>query len=119
MIQTLRIEGIPMNLNTYRNAHYHLLDKEKKLWEQAVMIAVKQQGIRPLERCKVTMEFFFKDKRRHDPDNYACCAKFILDGMVKAEILTDDNFEVIEQLAVRQGGIDKKPHIMITIEGIR
>lgn len=119
MIQTLRIEGIPMNLNTYRNAHFHLLNKEKHLWEQAVGVAVKQQGIQPLVRCKVTMEFYFKDKRRHDPDNYACCAKFILDGMVKAGILTDDNFEVIEMLSVKQGGISKKPYLLIEIEGIR
>lgn len=119
MEQTLKIEGIPMNLNTYRNAHYHLLNKEKLIWEKAVALAIREQGIRPLSRCKVTMEFFFKDKRRHDPDNYSCCAKFILDGMVKAGILSDDNFEVIEMLSVMQGGISKKPYINIVIQEVK
>lgn len=119
MIQTLRIEGIPMNLNTYRNAHYFQLNKEKSEWEHVVAVAVNQQGIKPVDRCRIEMEFYFKDKRRHDPDNYACCAKFILDGLVKASILPDDNFDVIESLAVKRGGISKKPYIMIGIEGIK
>lgn len=116
MIQKLRIEGIPMALNKYRNAHYFQLNKEKQDWERIVAVAVKQQGIVSVKRCTIEMEFYFKDKRRHDPDNYACCAKFILDGMVKAGILTDDNFEIIEMLSVKQGGISKKPYLIIEIE---
>lgn len=116
MIQTLRLEGMPMNLNTYRNAHYFQLNKEKQEWEAIVAVAVNQQEIKPVDRCRIQMDFYFKDKRRHDPDNYACCAKFILDGLVKAGVLEDDNFEYVQELSVRQGGISKNPFIEIRLD---
>ncbi|CAB4128305.1 hypothetical protein UFOVP103_34 [uncultured Caudovirales phage] len=105
-----------MNLNTFRNAHYFQLNKEKIEWEKIVSVAVNQQNIIPVDRCNITMEFYFKDKRRRDPDNYACCAKFILDGLVKSKIMQDDNFAVVESLTVKQGGINKKPYINILLE---
>ena len=105
-----------MSLNVYRNAHYYQLNKEKETWEQIVSVAVHTQKIKPIERCKVTFEFWFKDKRRHDPDNYSASAKFLLDGMVKAGVLEDDNFNVIEELSLKQGGISKQPFILIHLE---
>ena len=116
MMQTLRINGIPMSLNVYRNAHYYQLNAQKEIWEKAVQVAVHTQQIKPMERGKVTFEFWFKDKRKHDPDNYSASAKFLLDGMVKAGILADDNFSIIEELSLKQGGIDKDPYILIHLE---
>lgn len=115
-MQTLRIEGIPMSLNVYRNAHYYQLNKEKETWERIVAVSVKEQKIKKVDRCRITFEFYFKDKRKHDPDNYSASAKFLLDGMVKAGVLDDDNFSVIEELSLKQGGINKKPYILIHLE---
>lgn len=115
-MQTLRINGIPMSLNVYRNAHYYQLNKEKETWEKVVAVSVKEQQIKKVERCRITFEFYFKDKRKHDPDNYSASAKFLLDGMVKAGVLDDDNFSVIEELSLKQGGICKEPYILIHLE---
>lgn len=116
MIQEFKIFGIPMNLNEYRNAHFFLLDKEKKKWERITVKESIAQRIRPIRKCRLTIEFYFKDRRRHDPDNYSASLKFILDGMVKANILPDDDFSVIESLTVRQGGIHMNPYLVIRIE---
>jgi hypothetical protein len=112
--QVLRIDGeLPPNLNKYRNLHYMALDKQKKQWAKIIKTLVQEQQIEPMTRIHQRYEFWFKDRREHDPDNYACCAKFINDGLVDAGILPRDNFEVIVSLTVNQGGISKRPYILI------
>lgn len=113
MTQTIRINNMPPNLNKYRNMHHYQLDKAKKEWAQIIGWIVKEQKIKPMERIHQTYEFWFKDKREHDPDNYACCAKFINDGLVDAGILPRDNFDHIPTLTVKQGGISKQPYILV------
>lgn len=118
MRQIFRVDNMPPNLNVYRNMHYRDLDKEKKMWERIVKVLVKQQKIKPVTKINQTYEFWFKDKREHDPDNYACCAKFINDGLVSAGVLQRDNFDHIETFTVKQGGISKLPYILIHLEEI-
>jgi Endodeoxyribonuclease RusA. len=119
MIHKLIIDGMPPNLNVYRNMHYRELDKEKKEWSNIVRLLVLDQKLKPIPTpIHQTYTFWFKDKREHDPDNYACCAKFINDGLVDAGILKRDNFQHIKELTVREGGISKKPYIEITMEEV-
>lgn len=119
MIQTLRVNDIPSSLNKYRNMDYHSLDKEKKEWERVVHWLVKEQKLQPFTKpIKQTYSFWFQDKRVHDPDNYACCAKFLNDGIVKAGILQNDSFDHIVELTIKQGGISKKPYILIHMEEV-
>lgn len=118
MTQTLRINNMPPNLNVYRNMHFRELDKQKKEWESIVGWIVKEQKIQPVERIRQTYEFWFKTKIEHDPDNFACCAKFINDGLVKAGILPRDNFNHIESLTIKQGGFSKNPYILVHLEPV-
>lgn len=111
--QVIRINNMPPNLNVYRNLHFRTLDKEKKEWAKIVKMIVLEQKIKPMERIHQVYEFFFKDKREHDPDNYACCAKFLNDGLVGAGILPRDNFDHIVTLTIKQGGISAQPYILI------
>lgn len=57
------------------------------------------------EKAKVTITYWFKDNRRRDPDNY--CGKLIMDGLTKAGVIVDDDFDHVT-LMVRKGGVDKK-----------
>lgn len=117
MIQTLIVNNMPPNLNEYRNLHYRELDKQKKEWATIIGWLVKEQKLKPVSGpIQQTYRFWFKDKREHDPDNYACCAKFINDGLVAAGILPRDNFDHIPKFSVEQGGISKKPYIEIEME---
>lgn len=118
MNQILRVDGMPPNLNVYRNLHYFELNKQKKHWSDVVAALVKEQDIKPMKRIHQRYEFWFRDKREHDPDNYSCCAKFLQDGLVDAGILPRDNFDVIKSFTVNQGGISKRPYILIHMEEV-
>jgi crossover junction endodeoxyribonuclease RusA len=117
MKQSFIVSPMPMNLNKYRNAHHFQKNNEKKLWEAKTKLALEEYNIKPMKYAKITMKFWFRDKRRHDPDNYSVCAKSIFDGMVKAGILKNDTFEEIHSFTVMQGGISKEPYILIELEG--
>ncbi len=116
--QTLRVTDIPPNLNVYRNMHYFKLDKEKKKWEVLVHRWIAEQDIVPMQQIHMVYEFWFKTNIEHDPDNYACCAKFINDGIVSAGILPRDNFKHIKSLTVVEGGICKQPYILVHLREI-
>lgn len=118
MNQVIRINNMPPNLNVYRNMHHHALDKEKKEWAMIVKMIVSEQKIKPVTKIHQRYEFWFRDKREHDPDNYACCAKFINDGLVDAGILPRDNFDHIVTFTVSQGGVSKQPYILVHMEEI-
>lgn len=62
----------------------------------------------------MTLHYFFKDNRRRDPDNYS--GKFILDGLVRAGILQDDSFAVIDLELKADKDTDKKGYVIVTIE---
>jgi Holliday junction resolvase RusA-like endonuclease len=116
MKQTLIVDELPMNLNVYRNCHYYKSNNEKIKWEHKMKALVEEQDIKPVKRAVVRFTFYFKGKRRRDPDNYAACAKFIFDGLVKANILQDDNFDFIPSFIVKFGGYLQKRESYIKID---
>lgn len=70
---------------------------------KAALQKVKKPPV-PFNRAVVTILYYFKDNRRHDPDNYS--GKMLLDPLVKERVIVDDSFDVIE-LRVKKGGVDK------------
>ena len=52
----------------------------------------------------ITMVFYNEDNRRHDLDNQSSS---ILDSLVKAEVIDDDNQKMVDCLTLQYGGIDK------------
>ena len=53
----------------------------------------------------LTMIFYNADRRRHDLDNQSSS---ILDTLVKAGILEDDNQNFVDSLQLQYGGVDKE-----------
>lgn len=53
--------------------------------------------VRAGERCDIDIRLCFRDYPQADPDNYA---KSILDGMVKGELIPDDDVSVIRRLSI-------------------
>lgn len=85
--------------------------EEKQKWEWLVLAAVKKakviKGVRlalPFAHAEVKITYYFKDKRRRDPDNYS--GKFLLDGLVRAGIIKDDSFSNID--LILKGNVDKE-----------
>ena len=99
------INDIPPSNNKYmgNSNSYHAYSDEKKRWEWLVRGSIKRPK-KPLQIALVRITYFFKDRRRRDPDNYS--GKFLLDGLVKAGVIEDDSFNNIELRL--QGKVDKK-----------
>lgn len=96
-----------LNLNTYRNAHYRLLNNAK--------IAFKTQLERSLPDIvicqKVRLEYtiFMPTKRGYDVANVGSILdKFTSDVLVECNILHDDNFNYVDSVCYKHGGIDKQ-----------
>lgn len=111
------IPAIPPSNNKYmgRGSKYVQqvqYQSEKQQWAWYIRSFAKYQG-KPIEKAVVKITYYFKDKRRRDPDNYA--GKFILDGLVDAGILVDDSFNNIE-LVLRGKWDKKKPRTEIEIK---
>jgi Holliday junction resolvase RusA-like endonuclease len=117
-MQILRIEGIPPTQNEFRRMHHFEIAKRKKEWEEIVRMEVKRQSIEKVEKVIMTYFFHFADNRKRDADNYATSCKFIQDGLVKAGILPDDDFEHVLELSIGRGWNAKKPYIEIEMVDI-
>ena len=70
---------------------------------------------RPLERAEVTITIYAADRRRADLTN---SAESILDLLVDAGFLVDDNWHVVPRVTLRFGGVaqrDAHTEILISI----
>jgi Holliday junction resolvase RusA-like endonuclease len=76
---------------------------EKTRWKGICAAYCRPRPKQPPEYARVTLTFFFDSRRRHDADNYQ---KFILDGLVAAGVIMDDDFAHVQVLC--KGGYDKK-----------
>lgn len=77
-------------------------------WEKPALLELKEQfeGLKVTEYpISVTMIFFNKDNRRHDLDNQSSS---VLDTLVKAGVLEDDNQTKVDCLQLQYGGVDKE-----------
>lgn len=108
---------IPPSNNKFigRNVRWNY-QEAKKSWAEKIFFLCRPRPAKPIKKALVVLTYYFKDKRRRDPDNYS--GKFILDGLVKAGILQDDSFaNVILQL---KGDHDKnKPRTEIYIKELQ
>lgn len=109
------INTIPSTINKYigrTNIWEYQADK-KKIHN---LIRLSTIGLNPrYEKVKMKITYYFKDKRRHDPSNYD---KMLLDGLVEANIIKDDNYNVIQEFTTI-GKYDKEnPRTEIELEEI-
>lgn len=107
------IPSIPPSMNKYKGRsnmwEYH---KDKKQWEELIGFTCTPRPKTPIPKCKLTITYYFKDRRRHDPNNYD--GQFITDGLVKSGIIQDDCFDCIE--LILKGDYDKaRPRTEIEI----
>ena len=106
--QIIIIAAKLISLNIYRNSHHFKLNKMKADWSELTKIAVLQHKIKPVKSCDIIFTFNFMDKRRRDLDNYSATIKFILDGLVNANVISDDNYEIVRSITILKGKINKE-----------
>ncbi|MFK8242839.1 MULTISPECIES: RusA family crossover junction endodeoxyribonuclease [unclassified Facklamia] len=92
----LVIPGELMSLNEYisiERANRHLAAKAKKKQTNLCALyarSAKNSGLIISTPAKLKFTWYSKNKRK-DADNIAFAKKFILDGMVKAKLIENDN----------------------------
>lgn len=90
------IHKIPPSNNNYMgNSHnFNIYRQEKELWHWLIKAAISKRPLKPYKKAVVHIKYYFKDRRRRDPDNYS--GKMLLDPLVREGILQDDSFNNIE-----------------------
>lgn len=108
------IPEIPPSNNKFigRNARWQYQAKKKR-WADMIAFLCRPKPPTPIPKAQVTLDYYFGNRIRHDPDNYS--GKMVLDGLVKAGIILDDSFDCIRlQL---NGYYDKNhPRLEITVD---
>lgn len=86
------VNCIPPSNNKYLgNSHsFHSYANTKTQWHWMIKAAIKNKPIKPFEKARVHIRYYFKNRIRRDPDNYS--GKMILDPLVREGILKDDSF---------------------------
>lgn len=116
---TITLKNTPPSINRFAGrANVHEYREEKERWTKAVYLTAKAAKTRPrtpYQRAAVEITYFFPNRNRRDPDNFA--GKFLLDGLTMAGVIADDDFRHI-RLSVA-GEYDKhNPRTVIRVTGI-
>ena len=111
------IPALPPSNNEFmgRAAQWKYQEVKKK-WEALVKTCCKPVPDKPIQKTQVTLNYYFPDNRRRDPDNYS--GKMILDGLVRAGILVDDSFHCVDLFLVWKGVDRTNPRTEIVIKEI-
>lgn len=88
----IKINGIPSLAN--KNVHWRVTQRERSKWHQIVLASfINKKPIRPLKKCVMTLIRATADKC--DYDNLVYSFKPVVDGLVHAKILVDDDMDTI------------------------
>ena len=80
-------------LNPNKRLHYMKLYTAKRNAKDEAIALVLEQGrpAVPYEKAHITITWVAKDKRRRDVDNLFASMKGYIDGLVEAELISDDS----------------------------
>jgi crossover junction endodeoxyribonuclease RusA len=100
------LPDIPPSLNKWSRMHWATAAKIKKQWEHDILytfltstqIIPKEEKQFPWIKAKIRIIYYFKTRARRDIDNMN--QKFLLDGLVKAGVISDDSTNVIGQVEI-------------------
>ncbi len=99
---TLRLElPLPpkeLSPNAGKKWNVHMINRITQKAQSDTIALVREQipRGRPLEQATVTVTFVVPDRRNYDKDNLIAASKPFLDGIVKAGVIVDDNWKVID-----------------------
>lgn len=97
---------LPLNLNHYRNAHFHVLNSMKVQFKKAISPQLTFPKL--VEPVKISYVLYPPTRRELDISNVLCIVdKYLCDALVEAGLLEDDNFNHLPQVEFRFGAVDK------------
>ena len=97
-----------LNLNNYRNAHYHTLNTAKRNYKHAVKKALPSQLDKIEYPVLITYTLIKGDKRKCDVSNICpIVEKFTCDALQELGVLSEDDYNHVCESRYAWGGIDK------------
>jgi hypothetical protein len=97
-----------LNLNTYRNAHFHVLNEAKVNFKNKFYADNPDLYDIGGDKLKITYTIIPNDNRLFDTMNVISIVdKFILDALVSADCIPDDNYKCVSFGAPEVGEIVK------------
>lgn len=118
-IKRVRAKPFMLNLNIYRNSHFHTLNNMKVAYKELMQEQIEQLPVftHPI---MVKYVLFVGNARLCDTHNIcSIVAKFFTDALTEMGKIPDDNYTVIVEERFAFGGIDKaNPRVTIYIKEI-
>lgn len=106
MVGKRKVKSLPLNLNHYRNAHFHVLNNMKVQFKEAISSQLNFPKFE--EPVKISYVLYPPTKREIDISNVLCIVdKYFCDALVESGLLVDDNFKYLPQVEFRFGGVDR------------
>ena len=97
-----------LNLNQYRNNHFHTNDWLKKEIKRLVSEQLKNNTDKLIPPLTVNYTLFLGNNRKSDLSNWCSVIdKFFLDALVELGYIEDDNTDFVNEINYIFGGIDK------------
>jgi len=91
----IQIPHVPPSLNVWKNWHWSKQNKYKQELTDAIQGLVWAMRLPKFTRATVQIIYYFGVSRRRDPqDNFA--PKFLMDALVRAGVLEDDNGDLVK-----------------------
>ena len=85
------------SINQWKNWHHQKYNTEKRSWSDEIYYITRgKKGLNG--KVEVVVKYYFKTKQKRDLDNYT--PKFIMDGLVKAGMIEEDNSSIVTKLSV-------------------
>jgi Holliday junction resolvase RusA-like endonuclease len=106
-----------LNLNHYRNWHFHTSNNLKKAYKERVSPELENLSFKQIE---LTLTLHMPNKRKVDRSNYLTVhEKFFCDALVEHGCIEDDNNNFLYATHYYSGEIDKEnPRVDIKIQDV-
>lgn len=91
----LRLEGLPQRINQSARKHWAIQAKEARLWRGLVegKVTLSMRPKYPLKKAKLKLTRH--SSNRPDFDGLVSSCKHIIDGLIDANVIEDDNYDII------------------------
>lgn len=103
-------------INANDRLHWAQKAKRTRYWRDKAAWIAKRAGMPHMERAHVTVTIHKTTNRRFDPANLAPTAKAIVDGLVDAGVLDDDDRTRLVGPDMRAGEKRDVRQLVVTIE---
>ena len=107
-----------VNMNTYRNLHFHINNKVKAKYKESVIEQLK--GVTIKTPVEITYKVYKARNNKLDKMNVvSVTSKYLLDAITEAGCWTDDNDDFVKTETIMPTEVDReKPRVEVFIKSI-